>query len=416
MNESRISQLNLPSFARALYQEALSQLGFMPAVALLGPRQVGKTTLARAIAVDYPNAITLDLQRATDREKLASGSGYLQANRDKLIVLDEVQYVPEIFAALRPEIDAARTPGRFLLLGSASGKLLQQTSESLAGRVSYLELTPLQLREVMPDAVQLSAASADAMLPLKTLQKLWLRGGFPVSYTAPTDQLSYSWRSDFISTFLNRDIQEFGVKVPAETLHRFWRMTAHLHGQLFNASAIAASLGGISHTTVGRYLDSLVDTMMLRRLEPHFVNVGKRLVKSPKVYIRDSGLLHALLNVPDLDTLLGHPVAGYSWEGLMVEQIIGLLPTGADISFYRTAAGAELDVVVTHGQKKYGFEIKFSSAPKVTKGFWQACKDCEIDHAYILAAVDEGWPMKPAESHTVDVIAPTQIAWALARH
>jgi predicted AAA+ superfamily ATPase len=319
-----------------------------------------------------------------------------------------VQYVPEVFAQLRPEIDALRRPGRFLLLGSASGKLLQQSSESLAGRVSYLELTPLQVREVMtPDA--------DAQTALLTWQKLWLRGGFPVSYTAPTDALSFNWRTDFIATFLNRDIREFGVNVAAQTLHRFWRMTAHLHGQLFNASSIAASLGGVSHTTVARYLDSLVDTMMLRRLEPHFVNVGKRLVKSPKVYVRDSGLLHALLNLPDVNSLIGHPMAGHSWEGLMVEQICALVPKGGDVSFYRTAAGAELDLVVELGSKKYGFEIKFSSAPTVTKGFWQACQDVGVQHAYVLAPVAQGWPMKSGANYSVDVISPLQLPWALAQ-
>ncbi len=394
-------------FPRALLPAATDQLAFSPAIVLLGPRQVGKTTLAKTIAAGFPGAVTLDLQLASDREKLINGSGFLQAHRDQLVVLDEVQYVPEVFAQLRPEIDALRIPGRFLLLGSASGKLLQQSSESLAGRVSYLELTPLQVREVMG----LEATQAD----LLTLQKLWLRGGFPVSYTAPTDGLSFTWRADFISTFLNRDIREFGVNVPAQTLHRFWRMTAHLHGQLFNASSIAASLGGISHTTVARYLDALVDTMMLRRLEPHFVNVGKRLVKSPKVYVRDCGLLHALLNIPDINSLAGHPIAGHSWEGLMVEQIFALLPKGADVSFYRTAAGAELDVVVELGSKKYGFEIKFSSAPKVTRGFWQACLDVGVHHAYVLAPVQQGWPMKACGAHSVDVISPAQLPWALSR-
>ncbi|HOZ67295.1 MAG TPA: DUF4143 domain-containing protein [Burkholderiaceae bacterium] len=214
---------------------------------------------------------------------------------------------------------------------------------------------------------------------------------------------------------MNRDIREFGVNVPAQTLHRFWRMTAHLHGQLFNASAIAASLGGISHTTVARYLDSLVDTMMLRRLEPHFVNIGKRLVKSPKVYLRDSGLLHALLNIADVNVLIGHPMSGHSWEGMMVEQICALAPKGADVGFYRTAAGAELDVVVEMGSKKIGFEIKFSSAPKVTKGFWQACQDVGVRHAYVVAPVQEGWPMQSTEGFSVDVISPAQVAWALSR-
>ena len=410
MKEKPPSDLHSHNYLRALLQAATEQLAFSPAIVLLGPRQVGKTTLAKTMAQGYPGALSLDLQLAGDREKLVAGSGFLQAHRDKLVVLDEVQYVPEVFAQLRPEIDALRRPGRFLLLGSASGKLLQQSSESLAGRVSYLELTPLQVREVMR-----SDPKADAELDLLTLQKLWLRGGFPVSYTAPTDALSFSWRTDFISTFLNRDIREFGVNVPAQTLHRFWRMTAHLHGQLFNASSIAASLGGISHTTVGRYLDSLVDTMMLRRLEPHFVNVGKRLVKSPKVYVRDCGLLHALLNIPDVNSLIGHPMAGHSWEGLMVEQICALVPKGADVSFYRTAAGAELDVVVELGSKKYGFEIKFSSAPKVTKGFWQACHDVGVHHAYVVAPVAQGWAMKSTESYSVDVITPAQLPWALAR-
>jgi uncharacterized protein len=396
---------------RSLQHAAQEQLAFAPAVVLLGPRQVGKTTLAHAIARSHPNAISLDLQRAGDREKLAEGSGFLQAHRDHLVVLDEVQYVPGLFAQLRPEIDALRRPGRFLLLGSASGKLLQQSAESLAGRVSYLELTPLQLHELQPSQL----AQDSPHVSMQALQSLWLRGGFPVSFSAPSDALSFGWRTDFVATFLNRDLREFGVTVPAQTLHRFWRMTAHLHGQLFNASAIAASLGGLSHTTVARYLDTLVDTMMLRRLEPCFANVGKRLVKSPKVYVRDSGLLHALLNLPDAYSLMGHPMAGPSWEGMMVEHICAAVPKGASISFYRTAAGAELDLVVELGQKTYGFEIKFSSAPKVTKGFWQACQDLSVDHAYVLAPVASGWPMKSIARHSVDVIAPSQLAWALSQ-
>ena len=410
-NSIRIPAGDVP---RALQYSAKEQLAFSPAVVLLGPRQVGKTTLARMLAAGHPGTLSLDLQLASDRAKLVSGSGFLQVNRDRLVILDEVQYVPEIFAQLRPEIDAARRPGRFLLLGSASGKLLRQNSESLAGRVSYLELTPLQVREVLRSPAAGQQAD-DAQRDLLILQKLWLRGGFPVSYTAPTDTLSFDWRTDFIATFLNRDMRELGVNVPAQTLHRFWRMVAHLHGQLFNASSVAASLGGISHTTVSRYLDSLVDTMMLRRLEPHFVNVGKRLVKSPKVYVRDSGLLHALLHIPDVNSLMGSPIAGHSWEGLMVEQICALVPKGSNVGFYRTAAGAELDVVVELGSKKIGFEIKFSGAPRVTKGFWQACEDIGLDHAYVLAPVAIGWPMQAASRCSVDVIAPAQLPWALSR-
>jgi len=223
MNPPRTEFIAPELFSRALFETVDEQLAFMPAVALLGPRQVGKTLLARAIAAHYLGAISLDLQHATDRAKLTGGSGYFKANRDKLIVLGEVQYVPEIFAELGPEIDVQRTPGRFLLLGSASGKLLRRRSDSLAGRVSYLELTLLQLREVITPA-------DDAISTLRTLQKLWLRGGFPVSFTAPTDALSYTRRTDFISTFLNHDIRELGVNVPTETLHQFWRMTAHSHG------------------------------------------------------------------------------------------------------------------------------------------------------------------------------------------
>lgn len=408
MIDASFRHLQAPAYPRALLKSATEQLAFSPAVVLLGPRQVGKTTLARQIATLHPNALSLDLQLAGDREKLTEGSGFLQTHRDKLLVLDEVQYVPEVFAQLRPEIDAQRTPGRFLLLGSASGRLLQQSSESLAGRASYLELTPLQVNEVM-------ATDVHAPFDAPTLQKLWLRGGFPVSYTAPTDALSFSWRTDFVSTFLNRDIRELGVDVPAQTLHRFWRMGAHLHGSLFNASNLAASLGGISHTTVSRYLDALVDTMMLRRLEPHFVNIGKRLVKSPKVYVRDSGLLHALLNVPDIEALMGHPMAGPSWEGFIVEHLCALLPKGADVGFYRTAAGAEMDVVVELGSKKIGFEIKFSSAPKVTRGFWQACQDIGLDHAYVVAPVSQGWPLKSDQAYSVDVITAAQLQWALTR-
>ncbi|TXT34601.1 MAG: Uncharacterized protein FD135_5256 [Comamonadaceae bacterium] len=408
MIENSFNHVQVQEYPRALLKSATEQLAFSPAVVLLGPRQVGKTTLARQISARHPNTLSLDLQLAGDREKLTEGSGFLQAHRNKLLVLDEVQYVPEVFAQLRPEIDAQRTPGRFLLLGSASGRLLQQSSESLAGRASYLELTPLQVSEVLTTDTHVAPDAT-------TLQKLWLRGGFPVSYTAPSDALSFSWRTDFIATFLNRDIRELGVNVPAQTLHRFWRMAAHLHGSLFNASNLAASLGGISHTTVARYLDSLVDTMMLRRLEPHFVNIGKRLVKSPKVYVRDSGLLHALLNVPNVDALIGHPMAGPSWEGFIVEQICALLPKGADVGFYRTAAGAELDVVVELGNKKLGFEIKFSSAPKVTRGFWQACQDIQLDHAYVVAPVPQGWPLKSDQAYSVDVIPPAQLPWALTR-
>lgn len=390
------------SHTRQLLATVKDRLSYTPGVVLLGPRQVGKTTLAQRIAAEYPSALLLDLQLPADRAKLANVDAFLRNHREQLVVLDEVQYMPEIFAQLRPEIDQDRRAGRFLLLGSASGKLLAQSSESLAGRVAYLELAPLLANEVLnPQSGDFGFTTLDNTA-LSTLQDLWLRGGFPLSYTARTAAQSHTWRSDFIQTFLSRDLREFGVNVHAATLHRFWRMLAHLHGQQLNASSIAQSLGVNSHNTVQAYLDILVDTMMVRKLEPHFVNIGKRLVKSPKVYVRDSGLLHTLLNIADLDTLMGHPSAGASWEGFCVEQICNQLPQGAAVSYYRTAAGTELDLVVELGGKKIAFEVKFSTAPKPTKGFWQGLEDIGADKAYVIAPVPQRWRM----ADNVEVIPP----------
>ncbi|MBA2722251.1 MAG: ATP-binding protein [Methylibium sp.] len=349
------------------------RLATTPAVVLLGPRQVGKTTLARAIASRHPESVFLDLERESDRAAVAQPELFFPAHRDRLVVLGEVQLAPELFAALRPEIDDDRRAGRFLLLSSASGALLRQSGESLAGRVACLELTPLLVSELQPDPVG--------------LQSLWLRGGYPLSHLAADDEASYAWRLDFVRTFLNRDLPEMGVRVPAETLRRFWQMLANLQGQLFNASQLGLSLGGASHTTVARYLDALIDTMMVRRLAPHLPNVGKRLVKSPKVYLRDSGLLHALLGIASVKDLQGHPIAGASWEGFVMEQIAAHLPPDAQLGFYRTAAGAELDAVVERGTKTIAIEIKFSAAPKPTKGFWNALQDLQADRAYVIAPV-----------------------------
>jgi len=368
------------------------RLAQAPAVALLGPRQVGKTTLAKAVAQQQPNALLLDLERESDRAVLRQPELFFASHRDRLLVLDEVQFVPQLFTALRPEIDAHRTAGRFLLLGSASGDLLRQSGESLAGRVSYVELTPLLVTELNPD--------------LGGLQSLWLRGGYPLSHLAATAEASYTWRQDFIRTFLQRDLPGMGVRVAAETLGRFWRMLAHLQGQFFNASQLGLSLGGASHSTAVRYLDVLVDTMMVRRLEPHLANVGKRLVKSPKVYLRDSGLLHALLGIATVQDLQGHPIAGRSWEGFVVEQVAAQLPADAQMGFYRTAAGAELDLVIEHRSRKVGVEIKFSAAPKPTKGFWQAVEDLAVDRAYVVAPVERRYPL----SERVEVIPVAQIS------
>jgi predicted AAA+ superfamily ATPase len=366
---------------RQLRATVEQRLGQYPAVVLLGPRQVGKTTLAQAVAAAHEGAIVLDMERDADRAVLGRPELFLPLHRDRLVVLDEVQHVPALFTRLRPEIDADRRPGRFLLLGSASGALLRQTGESLAGRVSYAELTPLLATELQAD--------------LPTQQELWLRGGFPLSYLAASDEAAFQWRQDFIATFLQRDLPMLGLRVPAETLRRFWTMLAHLHGQFFNASQLGRSLGGASHATVGRYLDTLVDTLLVRRLDPYLANVGKRLVKSPKVYVRDSGLLHALLGLATVRQLQGHPAAGASWEGFVIEQVVATLPAGWPIGFYRTAAGAELDLVVEGPAGPIGVEVKFSATPKPAKGFWQALRDLGIRRAYVVAPVARRYPLAP---------------------
>jgi predicted AAA+ superfamily ATPase len=382
-------------FERKSALQIRQQLGLSPAVAILGARQIGKTTLAKQIAAEFPDSIYLDLENAQARAKLEQADVFFEANRNRLVVLDEIQNAPELFSTMRGEIDADRRPGRFLILGSASFKLLQQ-SQSLAGRLALVDMAPLLLSEVHQS--------------FEDIQTLWVRGGFPGSYTAPQDDASWLWRDAFVRHFLHTDLPALGINVEPELMRRFWRMVAHLHGQLFNASSIAASLG-VSSPTVTRYLDHLVLSLMLRRLEPFHANLGKRLVKSPKIYVRDSGLLHYLLGMRNVHDLMGHPNTGASWEGFCIEQICNHLPTGASVSFYRTAAGAELDVVVETGRETIGFEIKFSSAPKVSKGFWQACEDIGVHKAYVMAPVQEGWTM----AKDVQVVSPLDIPMLLSK-
>jgi uncharacterized protein len=352
-------------------------LDWSPAVALLGPRQVGKTTLARSLAAATPGALYLDLESSEDRARLSQPRAFMRANRERMLVLDEIQHVPDLFAEIRGEIDEARRPGRFLLLGSASLALLRQTTESLAGRLAIVDMAPLLVSEYCKH--------------VDDVQALWLRGGFPGSVLAHDDDAAWAWRDAFIRSFLHTDLAALGIGVAPDSMQRFWRMLAHLHGQLFNASAVAASMG-VTQPTVARYLDTMAAALMVRRLEPYHANLGKRLVKSPKVYVRDSGLLHHLLGIRNVNDLIGHPGAGASWEGFVIEQIVAHRSADALLSFYRTAAGAELDVVVEQGGRKLAFEIKFSTAPKVTKGFWQACEDVAPTEAYIVAPVRERFP------------------------
>lgn len=366
---------------RRLTAHVAELLARQPAVALLGPRQVGKTTLALELAEGRPS-IYLDLESDADLAKLAEPELYLAQHEDELVVLDEVHRVPGLFRNLRGLIDRGRRrgrrAGRFLLLGSASMDLLRQSGESLAGRIAYVEMTPL-------DALEVTAGDVDA---------LWVRGGFPESFTAADDAESVQWRRSFVRTYLERDVPALGPRVPAETLRRFWTMLAHEQGALLNAASLARGLG-VSGGTVASYLDLLVDLLLVRRLEPWHANVGKRLVKSPRVYVRDSGIVHALLGIRSREDLLGHPVVGGSWEGFVIETLAGCAPDGTELHFYRTSAGAEVDLVLSlPGGARWVVEIKRSLTPKLERGFHHACEDIEPDRAFVVYAGSETYPLR----------------------
>lgn len=342
-----------------------------PAVALLGPRQVGKTTLALAVAEGRPSTY-LDLESPADRGRISEPELYFADHLDELVILDEIHRAPGVFEALRGTIDRGRREGRgigrFLLLGSAAIELLAQTGETLAGRIAYVELDPFDISELGDQA----------------LDALWLRGGFPESYLAASDPASLRWREDFIRTYLEREIPQLGPRIPAETLRRLWTMLAHNQGQLLNASAIARGLG-VSTPTVSTYLDLLVDLLLVRRLQPRLANVGKRQVRSPKTYVRDPGLLHALLGLGDKETLLGHPVVGASWEGYVIENLIALAPERVEPSFYRTSGGAEIDLVLRWPTgPEWAIEIKRTLSPRPTRGMRSAIEDLEPKRSFIV--------------------------------
>jgi uncharacterized protein len=367
-------------FDRSLTPNLNAALADYPAVALLGPRQVGKTTLARSLGDGLKGSVYLDLESPRDRQKLLDPEGYLTAYETGLVILDEVQQMPELFQALRSLIDSGRRKGllsgRFLLLGSASGAVLQQTSESLAGRVAYLELPPFQIAEVGPDQQDL----------------LWLRGGFPDGFLAPSAAKSMAWRQNLISTYLQRDMMAYGARIPAETLRRLWTMLAHQQGGLLDASMLSKNLM-IDAKTVNRYLDLFVDLMLLRRLAPWHSNAGKRMVKSPKLYIRDSGLVHALLGLGTLDALLSHPVVGQSWESFATETLLNAAPINTSSGFYRTSNGAELDLVLDiPGQGVWAIEIKRGLAAKPKRGFYSACEDIKPTKRWVVYPVGERFP------------------------
>ncbi|MEO8678477.1 MAG: ATP-binding protein [Vicinamibacterales bacterium] len=356
---------------RGLRDRLVFLLDHHPAVGLVGPRQAGKTTLALDIAAGRPS-VYLDLETVSDRARLTDPEAYLADHEGELVVLDEIHRMPALFQALRGVIDRGRRGGphaaRFLLLGSASVELLKQSGESLAGRISYLELGPFDALEV----------------PADRLDSLWVRGGFPSSFLAGDDALSLQWRRDFIRTYLERDIPQLGPRIPAETLRRFWTMLAHNQAQLLNAANLARGLG-VDGKTVARYLDLLVDLLLVRRLPAWHRNAGKRLVKSPKVYVRDTGLVHALLGLRNKEDVLGHSVSGQTWETLVVETLLAAAPDGTEASFYRTAAGAEIDLVLAlPHHRSWAIEIKRSSAPKVEKGFHLACEDVKPQRRFVV--------------------------------
>jgi predicted AAA+ superfamily ATPase len=365
----------LPREVGAALAQALRRA---PAALLLGPRQCGKSTLARQLLSQRDDAVLLDLQDRPDRARLQEPELFFEAHRHQLVCLDEIQLLPEFFSLLRAEIDRDRRPGRFLLLGSASGPLLRQSHESLAGRIAEVELTPFLLKEV---------AQATSW------QRLWLRGGFPESLLGEAEEDSINWREDFIRTFLGRDIAGLQLGLPLPLMERLWRLLAHAQGQTLNASRLAGVLD-LRSSRLQQLLAVLEQTFMLRRLPPLEANLSKRLVRSPKLYLRDSGLLHSLLGIETYDDLLAHPQAGESWEGFVIEQLIAAQPRWRP-HFLRTSNGAELDLVMERGPKRRVYEIKLSKAPRVSRGFHELVEQLQPERAELIAPVDQAFEARP---------------------
>jgi predicted AAA+ superfamily ATPase len=352
-------------------------LSFFPVVGILGPRQCGKSTLVKELIKGKDDVLYLDLEKSSDRAKLENPEQFFYYNKTKQVCLDEIQRIPELFPVLRSDVDNNKRPGRFIVLGSASRDPIKQSSETLAGRIGYLELTPFFQLEIEN---------------IKSLHEFWFQGGFPDSLLN-SQKMSKKWRENFIRTFLERDIPMIGFDIPPQTIGRLWRMLAINQGQLLNLSTLGKSIG-VSHTTIKNYIDLLIQTFMIRELKPFEANLNKRLVKTPKVYIRDSGILHSLLNISGFNDLFAHPVFGFSWEGLVIENACTAVGEEWDSFFYRTSHGAELDLVLKQGTKTIAIECKVSDAPKPTKGFWNALEDIEPQITYIVSPKAEKYPIK----------------------
>ncbi len=375
---------------RIFLKEIEAQFQVQPVCALLGPRQVGKTTLAHMYIEKYqPEEVAFfDLEDPTDLNRLDNPMITLSALSQRLIVIDEIQLRPDLFPILRVLVDKKERQQKFLILGSASRDLIQQSSETLAGRVGYIELTPFSLVEV------------------KNSEKLWLRGGFPNSYLAPTDQVSIVWRKNYIKTFLERDIPALGFTIPPQTMRRFWLMLVHYHGQTLNVSELGRSLG-ISDHIIRKYVDILVGTFMVRSLEPWFENLKKRQVKAPKIYFRDSGILYSLIGIDDNEQLQIHPKLGAFWEGFALEEIIRTLQASPEeCYFWATHADAELDLLIIKNGKRLGFEFKYVDAPKVTKSMRIALEDLKLDHLFIIYPGDKTF----LADHKIDGVGLETIA------
>lgn len=368
-------------FIQRKTEDAIKQyLKVFPVVAVLGPRQCGKSTLVKRLSQNWGNSLFLDLQYDIDLSKLDQPSFFFESNADKIICLDEIQLVPQLFSVLRSVVDKNRQNGKFILLGSASRDLIQQTSESLAGRIGLVYLSPFTINELN----QLEGFN---------LNTFWLRGGFPDSYLSENDGFSEIWRNNFIKTFVERDIPQLGFQIPALQLKRLLVMCAHNQGQLINYSKLGESLG-LTHPTIRRYVDLLEQTFILRTVLPYETNVKKRLVKSPKVFVRDSGLLHQLLAIPDFNSLLGNPVFGSSWEGVVVENVIVNYPDW-NYYFYRTATGDEMDLILEKGNQRIAIECKASTAPKLTKGFYRALEVVQPQKTYVIIPVPVSYEIAP---------------------
>ncbi len=371
---------------RQIFKEEIKEsISFNPVTAILGPRQCGKTTIARLIADEFQKSTFFDLEDPADFELMKAAPKSLLLRQEGLIVIDEIQIIPELFSLLRVLADEPGSKRKFLILGSASPDLMQRSSESLAGRIGFINLTGFWLKEIANDESD----------------KLWLRGGFPKSFLVNSEKQSYNWRNDFTRTFLERDILQFGFSIPPVTLRRFWQMLAHYHGQIWNAAEFARAMG-VSEPTVKRYLDILTGTYMVRQLQPWHENLKKRQVKAPKIYIRDSGILHSLLMLKG-DAVFTHVKVGASWEGFIIEQILQLANT-PDCYYWRTHAGAELDLLVIKDGKRIGFEVKYSEVPKLTRSVHTVIEDLKLDKLYLVnrgmrqVLLEEKIELLPAEN------------------